>query len=149
MDPRIPVIMSGMDGERVAEQMSEWSISKHRRSPAKRASVSRVSFFPVCCIQCVVPVLGEGSGGSGKACIWRPGVNLRHHPLCFLRQGLTWSLPGLLAGCSVSPRGPPLSTSPPLGVPEYPMMPGFLLGFLGMELKSSWQTLYNGVTSQS
>lgn len=39
---------------------------------------------------------GRVKRARGKACLGRPGVNLKHHPLCFLRQGLTWSLPSLL-----------------------------------------------------
>lgn len=67
MDPRIPVIMPGMDGEREAEQLSERAISKHRRSPARRTSLSLlVPRLPVCCTQCVVPVLGKGGAGSGE-----------------------------------------------------------------------------------
>lgn len=58
------MIMPGMDGEREAEQMSEWAISKHRRSPARRTSLSLlVPLLPVYCTQCMVPVLGKGEAG--------------------------------------------------------------------------------------
>lgn len=73
-------------------------------------------------------------------------MNLKHRHLVSSNRISVGSC--LLSWLVCKPRDLPISASSPLlGKGEQDAMPGFLVCFLGMKLRSSWQALYNRVIS--